>query len=83
MVWPLIPFSYATIVKNLSRLLVTERAQRDDDSSGMGLVMAFTAANQMIFTLDPKRFTEVVAVVDVAASNRASQERGTALHFFG
>ena len=49
----------------------------------MGLLMAFTAANQLVFTLEPQRFTEVVAVVDVASTNRASQERGTALHFFG
>ena len=50
--------------------------------AGLGLVMAYDAANQLAFTLSPGRRTEVTAVVDVAGSNRSSLERGTAVHIY-
>jgi hypothetical protein len=53
-----------------------------DTTSGLGLVMAYSVANQLIFSVWPGRSTEVTAVLHVGGSNRAAQERGTAVHFY-
>lgn len=51
--------------------------------AGLGLVMTYSVANQLIFAVSPGRFTEVTAVLHMGGSNRAAQERGTAVHFYG
>jgi hypothetical protein len=50
--------------------------------AGLGLVMTYSVANQLIFSISPGRLTEVTAVLHVGGSNRAAQERGTAVHFY-
>jgi hypothetical protein len=50
--------------------------------AGLGLVMTYQVANQLIFSISPSRLTEVTAVLHVAGTNRAAQERGTAVHFY-
>jgi hypothetical protein len=50
--------------------------------AGLGLVMTYQVANQLIFSITPGRLTEVTAVLHVAGTNRAAQERGTAVHFY-
>ena len=50
--------------------------------AGLGLVMTYSVANQLIFAVSPGRLTEVTAVLHVGGSNRAAQERGTAVHFY-
>jgi len=77
---------------SLSKRAVTERLRKVADGvprphpgvagAGLGLVMAYSVANQLIFTVSPGRLTEVTAVLHVAGTNRAAQERGTAVHFY-
>jgi hypothetical protein len=50
--------------------------------AGLGLVLTYSVANQLIFSVRPGRLTEVTAVLHVGGSNRAAQERGTAVHFY-
>ena len=50
--------------------------------SGLGLVLAFTAANHLNIQVQAGRFTEVTAALYVAGSNRAAISRGSALHLF-
>ncbi len=50
--------------------------------AGLGLVMTYQVANQLIFSITPGRLTEVTAVLHVSGTNRAAQERGTAVHFY-
>jgi hypothetical protein len=50
--------------------------------AGLGLVMTYGVVNQLVFSVVPGRLTEVTAVLHVAGSNRAAQERGTAVHFY-
>jgi ActR/RegA family two-component response regulator len=73
------------VIQHLDKLVQPGgvRTIRGPGGAGIGLVMAFNCANQLIFTVSPGKFTEVLAIVDVVGSNRASQERGTAVHFFG
>jgi hypothetical protein len=58
------------------------RPARGVAGAGLGLVMTYSVANQLIFSVSPGRLTEVTAVLHVGGSNRASQERGTAVHFY-
>jgi hypothetical protein len=50
--------------------------------AGLGLVLTFGAANQLIFHAVPGKFTEVTAVIHIAGSNRAALARGSALHLY-
>jgi hypothetical protein len=50
--------------------------------AGLGLVMTYSVANQLIFSVKPGTLTEVTAVFHVAGTNRTAQERGTAVHFY-
>src|SRR5262249_53323515 len=50
--------------------------------ASVGLLLAFAAANQLVFSVQPGVATEVTAVIDVAGSNRASLQRGTSVHFY-
>jgi hypothetical protein len=77
---------------SLSKRAVTERLRKVRDGipkpnaglagAGLGLVMTYSVANQLIFAVSPGRVTEVTAVLHVGGSNRAAQERGTAVHFY-
>jgi hypothetical protein len=51
-------------------------------SDGLGLVLAFSAATQLVVHVAPGRFTEVTAALHVAGSNRDAISRGCALHLF-
>jgi len=76
----------------LDRLAVADRLGRVKDGLprpqpglggvGLGLVMTYTVANQLVFCVSPGRSTEVTAVLHVGGSNRAAQERGTAVHYY-
>ncbi len=76
----------------LTKRAVTERLRKVRDGvpkpevgvagAGLGLVMTYSVANQLIFSVSPGRLTEVTAVLHVGGSNRAAQERGTAVHFY-
>ena len=77
---------------SLSKSAVTERLRKVRDGipkpnagvagAGLGLVMTYSVANQLIFAVSPGRLTEVTAVLHVGGSNRTAQERGTAVHFY-
>ncbi len=77
---------------SLSKRAVTDRLRKVRDGipkpnagvagAGLGLVMTYSVANQLIFAVSPGRLTEVTAVLHVGGSNRAAQERGTAVHFY-
>ncbi len=77
---------------SLSKRAVTERLRKVADGvprpqagvagAGLGLVMTYSVANQLIFSVSPGTLTEVTAVLHVAGTNRAAQERGTAVHFY-
>jgi len=77
---------------SLSKRSVTERLRKMRDGvpppdagvagAGLGLVLTYSVANQLIFSVRPGRLTEVTAVLHVGGSNRAAQERGTAVHFY-
>jgi hypothetical protein len=77
---------------SLTKAAVTERLRKVADGvprplpgvagAGLGLVLTYSVANQLIFSVVPGRLTEVTAVVHIAGTNRASQERGTAVHFY-
>jgi hypothetical protein len=77
---------------SLSKRAVTERLRKVADGvpkpqpgvagAGLGLVMTYSVANQLIFSVQPGRLTEVTAVMHVAGTNRAAQERGCAVHFY-
>jgi hypothetical protein len=77
---------------SLTKRAVTDRLQKVRDGipkpsagvagAGLGLVMTYSVANQLIFSVSPGRLTEVTAVLHVGGSNRAAQERGTAVHFY-
>jgi hypothetical protein len=77
---------------SLNKQAVTERLRKVSEGipkpspgvagAGLGLVMTYSVANQLIFSITPGRLTEVTAVLHVAGTNRAAQERGTAVHFY-
>jgi hypothetical protein len=77
---------------SLTRSAVIERLRKVRDGvpkpsagvagAGLGLVMTYSVANQLVFSISPGRLTEVTAVMHVGGSNRAAQERGTAVHFY-
>jgi hypothetical protein len=77
---------------SLTKRAVTERLCKVRDGvpnpnqgvagAGLGLVMTYSVANQLIFAVVPGKLTEVTAVLHVGGSNRSAQERGTAVHFY-
>lgn len=77
---------------SLSKRAVTERLRKVTNGvprpqpgvagAGLGLLMTYSVANQLIFSVRPGSLTEVTAVLHVAGTNRAAQERGTAVHFY-
>jgi hypothetical protein len=79
----------ATVASHIQRLL-DARSPRlgrgaagiGPGGAGLGLVLAFSAANELLLHLVPGRFTEATAALHVAGSNRAAVSRGSALHVF-
>jgi hypothetical protein len=50
--------------------------------AGLGLMLTYGAANQLVVHAIPNRFTEVTAVMHVSGSNRTALARGSALHMY-
>lgn len=50
--------------------------------AGLGLMLVYTAANQLVAHAVAGRFTEVTAVMHVSGSNRTALARGSALHLY-
>ncbi len=73
-----------TVTEHLHRALQPGGARPSHQGGGasVGLLLAFAAANQLVFSVQPGAATEVTAVIDVAGSNRASLARGTSVHFY-
>jgi hypothetical protein len=50
--------------------------------AGLGLMLTYGAANQLVAHCVSQRFTEVTAVMHVSGSNRTALARGSALHLY-
>lgn len=50
--------------------------------AGLGLVLTYSASNQLALQVSRGRFTEATAALHVAGSNRAAVARGSALHIY-
>ena len=76
----------ATIGTHVQRLLDARspRLGRSGTTggAGLGLVLTYSAANQLAMQIQRGRFTEVTAALHVAGSNRAAVARGSALHIY-
>jgi len=72
------------IERSLSKLLDPSGARPAPGTSGagLGLMLTFGAANQLIAHAMRGRFTEVTAVMHVSGSNRTALARGSALHLY-
>ncbi|HEX9102269.1 MAG TPA: ATP-binding protein, partial [Polyangia bacterium] len=76
----------ATVATHVQRLLDARspRLGRSGTSggAGLGLVLTYSAANQLALQISRGRFTEATAALHVAGSNRAAVARGSALHIY-
>jgi len=74
----------ANIERSLSKLLDPQGARPAPGTSGagLGLMLTYGAANQLIAHAVAGRFTEVTAVMHVSGSNRTALARGSALHLY-
>jgi hypothetical protein len=72
------------VERSLSKLLDPSRARPAPGTSGagLGLMLTYGAANQLIAHAVAGRFTEVTAVMHVSGSNRTALARGSALHLY-
>jgi hypothetical protein len=75
----------ATVAAHVQKLLDARsprlgRSGTPTGGAGLGLVLTFSAANQLAVHVSRGRFTEVTASLHVAGSNRAAVARGSALH---
>ena len=71
------------VVRSLSKLLdPNTRAAPGVSGAGLGLMLTYGAANQLVAHVQPGRFTEVTAVMHVSGSNRTALARGSALHLY-
>ena len=72
------------IERSLSKLLDPQGARPAPGTSGagLGLMLTYGAANQLIAHAVSGRFTEVTAVMHVSGSNRTALARGSALHLY-
>jgi hypothetical protein len=74
----------ATVASHVQRLLDARsprigRGVASGGGAGLGLVLAFSAANELLLHVVPGRFTEATAVLHIAGSNRAAVGRGSSL----
>lgn len=73
-----------TVASHIQRLLDARspRLGRSGTTggAGLGLVLTFSAANQLVLQVSRGRFTEATAALHVAGSNRAAVARGSSLH---
>ena len=75
----------AVVVAHVGKLLDarTQRVARGAaGSSGLGLALAFGAANELALHVAAGRFTEATCALHVAGSNRVALARGSALHLY-
>lgn len=73
------------VATSLGRLLDgrSPRLSRTGTSgTGIGLVLVYTAANELALQVAPNRFTEATAALHVAGSNRAAVARGSSLQLY-
>ena len=72
------------IERSLAKLLDPAGARPAPGTSGagLGLMLTYGAANQLIAHAMRGRFTEVTAVMHVSGSNRTALARGSALHLY-
>jgi hypothetical protein len=72
------------LVHSLRKLLDPRsvRPAPGTSGAGLGLMLTYTAANQLIAHALSGRFTEVTAVMHVSGSNRTALARGSALHLY-
>ena len=70
-----------SVLARLRQVVDGPALPRSGISAGVGLVMVYAVANQLIFEVQPGELTEVTAVLHVAGTTRDIQERGTSLHF--
>jgi anti-sigma regulatory factor (Ser/Thr protein kinase) len=72
------------VVQSVVKLVDPRGARPTPGTSGagLGLMLVYTAANQLVAHAVPGRFTEVTAVMHVSGSNRTALARGSALHLF-
>ncbi|HZS39801.1 MAG TPA: hypothetical protein VFF06_23370 [Polyangia bacterium] len=72
------------VVRSLRKLLEPQgpRPQAGTSGAGLGLMLTYSQANQLIVHSVRERFTEVTAVVHVSGSNRTALARGSALHLY-
>ena len=77
----------ATISGHVQRLLDARsprlgRGGGTSGGAGLGLVLTYSAANQLSLQIVRGRFCEATAALHVAGSNRSAVARGSALHIF-
>jgi hypothetical protein len=72
------------IVQSVVKLLDPRGARPAPGVSGagLGLMLVYSAANQLVAHAVAGRFTEVTAVMHVSGSNRTALARGSALHLY-
>jgi len=76
----------ATVSTHVQRLLDARSPRLGRGTAtggaGLGLVLTYSAANQLSLQIARGRFCEATAALHVAGSNRAAVARGSALHIF-
>jgi hypothetical protein len=74
----------AHVVNSLMKLLepAGPRPVAGAGGAGLGLMLTYGAANQLVVQVVPGRFTEVTGVMHVSGSNRTALARGSALHLY-
>jgi anti-sigma regulatory factor (Ser/Thr protein kinase) len=72
------------VVESVAKLLDPRGARPAPGVSGagLGLMLVYSAANQLVAHAVHGRFTEVTAVMHVSGSNRTALARGSALHLY-
>jgi anti-sigma regulatory factor (Ser/Thr protein kinase) len=72
------------VVKSLMKLLEPQgpRPISGAGGAGLGLMLTYGAANQLVVQSVAGKFTEVTAVMHVSGSNRTALARGSALHLY-
>lgn len=72
------------VVRSLAKLLEPQgpRPRSGTSGAGLGLMLTYGAANQLVVHCVPRRFTEVTVVMHVAGTNRTALARGSALHLY-